>query len=162
MNILKNQRKGQVFSIDVLFSLLPVIMILGASLQYLYLAEEDLKMVVGDSEREAAAQAMGDYLMAMHFDAHAVFDCGRMRGDLNTYNNSFLKVIPGKNEYRHYATGWDYTNGSSGDYICSGQFLPHFADIKQTNNTASAQERFMLSEPGKIVGVSVTVFEDIP
>jgi hypothetical protein len=156
MNILKNQRKGQVFSIDVLFSLLPVIMILGASLQYLYLAEEDLKMVVGDSEREAAAQGLGDYLMAHYFKDG--FDCENLTGSLHNYN----LVITTQNEYTHYATGWDYTNGSSGDYICSGQFLPHFADIKQTNNIASSQERFMLKEPGKIVGVSVTVFENIP
>jgi hypothetical protein len=161
MNILKNQRKGQVFSIDVLFSLLPVIMILGASLQYLYLAEEDLKMVVGDSERESAAQAIGDYLMAMHFDDDAVFNCSRMRGDLDTYKTGFLEVIPGKNKYTYYATGRDY---SAAGLICEDptEFLPPHAPIKQTNNTASAQERFMLKEPGKIVGVSVTVFEEIP
>jgi hypothetical protein len=155
MNILKNQRKGQVFSIDVLFSLLPVIMILGASLQYLYLAEEDLKMVVGDSEREAAAQGLGDYLMA-HYLADG-FDCENLADSLHNYN----LVITTQNEYTHYATGWGYFDAA---YICEGnnEFLPITHPTKHTNNTASSQERFMLTEPGKIVGVSVTVFEDIP
>jgi hypothetical protein len=154
MNILKNQRNGQVFSIDVLFSLLPVIMILGASLQYLYLAEEDLKMVVGDSEREAAAQAMGDWMMAGYFMDG--FDCDDIANHLGNHNLD----ISQNNKYTYYATGWDYI--SSPPYICPDEFLPFTHPTKHTNTTASAQERFMLSEPGKIVGVSVTVFEDIP
>lgn len=66
--------RGQVFSIDVLFSLLPIVMIIGASLQYMYLAEEDSKTLVRHSELQGAAQAMSEYTLSKFQGSWNVLD----------------------------------------------------------------------------------------
>jgi hypothetical protein len=67
MKYISNNRKGQVFSIDVLFAILPIMMIMGASLQYLYLAEEQMAEVSINMKLDREAQTFSDYVVNKYY-----------------------------------------------------------------------------------------------
>ena len=175
MNLKFNQRKkGQVFSIDVLFALLPMVMILGASLQYLYLAEEDMKVVVIDSEREMLMQAFSDAAMAEYFSLGEydldLYFCDDYDNKWRALYNDILKPV----DYEYYAQVWSYNLDNYppdlGERLCNDTLGDYKYTLFVQNNTMSSQERFMLEEDpssagdpnyGHIAGVSFAVWEDI-
>jgi hypothetical protein len=157
-----NQRKGQVFSIDVLFALLPIIMIIGASLQYLYIAEEDMKTLSVGSRRDLASSGMGDFLIAKYMDNPDYVegsDCPELQSLVDGYAVA--------NDYSKYYFVWDYNNETR---LCTNTAGYNADWIAISNSTASSEERFLLEhdpgtgeiKPGEIVGVSIVVEEDIP
>ena len=160
MKTIANQRKGQVFSIDVLFALLPIIMIIGASLQYLYIAEEDMKTIAIDGQRETASQALADYAMARYLSGKENYVIGDECDDLQALIEEDLT------DYNESYFAWGYWNG---DRLCKDTSDYDKTWILFSNTTASSQERFMLKydvsgefEHGKIAGVSFIVEENIP
>jgi hypothetical protein len=165
------KRKGQVFSIDVLFAILPVIMIIGASLQYMYLAEEDLKSMVLDNQRGTIAQGLSDAVMAEYFK-EAKSGKYHIRKNCDDFETEVLNDADDilHSDYDRYIYAWDYYNNTENDtQLCkdTGSYDSWF--LLRTNNTLSSQERFMLMGnssntilPGQIAGVSIAVWEDIP
>lgn len=81
--------KGQVFSIDVLFSLLPIIMILGASLQYVYLAEEQLINSELGYQLDSSVQLMSEYVVSQ-INSEERVNCNDIGRYLNDYRNDVL------------------------------------------------------------------------
>ncbi len=181
----KAGRKGQVFSIDVLFSILPVMMILGASLQYLYLAEEQMKTLSEESELDNLARGLADYV-ANADPTPRQEDCNLVSA-IEEYSNNRL---PERYVYHVMARSYyDYTSDPGHDLaypnlICTGdddklwhddleqgenpELYGRYANVVY-KNTASSQLRFMLEHddagnpiPGHIAGISFSVWEDKP
>ncbi len=168
-------RKGQIFSIDVLFSLLPMMMIIGASLQYLYLAEEDAKIVVQNSRLDTISQGMSGFVMSNAIASGAPYlmpdTCDGLEDAVRDYGTSFLP-----DGYSFFVKASNYYNLS--DALCSGSdpwSAPASLSIygkdmlDEMNNTAASDMRFTnvfkddgTIDPGKIAGLSFIVWEDIP
>jgi len=166
-----NQRKGQVFSIDVLFVMLPIMMILGASLQYLYLAEEDTKTLAINTQLETVVQDMSAFVISEMRDNNDPdirdsADCP----DLKTKVDLIAGRIPSNNVYYVYvdsyfdekrlcATATDVLWSDPG--VSSGQWA------LQIDKESSASElRFALEhdsdgklKPGKIAGITFTTWK---
>ena len=170
-------KDGQVFSLDVLFALLPILMILGASLQYLYLAEEQATSIVVTSSLEKVVQGMSEQVkVSLQADSHPKQDnCVEFADILNNYAGDYL---PG--DHLYFTDVWSYGDDS---YLCTDAdeatyrtwSSPTFLDehgrfsLDYFNNTAASEVRFVLQhdasdapEPGKIAGVSFTIWEDTP
>ena len=167
-------RKGQIFSIDVLFSLLPMMMIIGASLQYLYLAEEDAKVVVQNSRLETIAQGMSGFVISNSLASGDPYlkpsGCSEFVSTMNNYKTDLLPT-----GYSYFVKTTNYYNSSAG--LCSGDTLWSASGalsslgkdlLDEMNNTAASDLRFTnvfdstgTIEPGKIAGLSFVVWEDI-
>jgi len=182
MTKISRSGKGQIFSIDVLFSLLPIMMIIGASLQYLYLAEEDAKVIVQNSRLETISQGMSGYVMSNILASATSGDydsfpsssgCADFVSLLDKYESTFLPSDPPL-DYAFYVKAMNYHNTSatlcSGDTLWSSGSLSSWGVyiLDEMNNTASSDLRFtnVLNstggiDPGKIAGLSFVVWEDI-
>lgn len=186
----KRQKAGQIFSIDVLFSLLPILMILGASLQYLYLVEERSKEIAQGSSLEMHAQAISEYVMA-EFKSSGNFSgpySPFVRTDDCAYIKTSLSNAAGllPTGYVYHARAEDYYNYASNipAPLCAtdkanNTLWPAFTNldssfttgknaIEYINNTAASDTRFMVlfdstgkMLPGQIGGVSFSVWKNI-
>ncbi len=177
-------RAGQIFSIDILFSLLPLMLILGASLQYLYLGEEQMKATARDGELEILAQSLSDSaITAMRESGEAYVsaaDCDSLESALE---GAAEEVLPSGYVYHALVTDYgDYEAGESvGGDLCTESddlWSPQLEDGEPArgrfahiyyNNPADSELRFVLQRddsgeiiPGKLAGISITVWEDIP
>ncbi len=76
--------KGQVFSIDAMLSLLPMMMIVGAALQYSYLAGEQSQTIAQDANLESKMQLLSGSVMAEYVKTGGAMTCdvlGQYLGD---------------------------------------------------------------------------------
>jgi len=182
MTIRTNTRKsGQVFAIDVLFSILPIVMIVGASLQYMYLAEESAMSLTQHNHLENAAQAMADYVMS---EFQGSWDpsnpssyytqyidnanCPNLRTAVTDYNESIL----GSMAYNvRVSSTYDNSelcrSNTAGTEICSNYpFCQNGDSLDFINDTAASVVRFMPefdpsgnTHQGRIAEVTFTVWE---
>lgn len=167
--------KGQVFSLDVLFSLLPVMMIIGAGLQYLYLAEEQSTALIEGARLETLAQAMAENVAAQDGKYVRTENCSELNTTLSSAAQDFLPdgYVYHVQAYSYY----DYGNpdvGPPSTRLCNGSDDELWSsDLEsnsfiQTNNAASSDLRFMLEynatsgnlTPGHIAGVSFTIWKN--
>ena len=166
--------KGQVFSLDVLFSLLPVMMIIGASLQYLYLAEEQSTALIEGARLETLAQAMAENVAAQDGKYVRTENCSKLETALSSAAQDFLPdgYVYHVQAYSYY----DYGNPDVGfppTRLCSGSDDKLWSSgltpdsFNQVNNAASSDQRFMLEYntsgnlmPGHIAGVSFTIWKN--
>jgi len=167
-------RKAQVFSIDVLFSLLPIMMILGASLQYLYIGEEQMKTLSEGSYLETLVQGMAESIVSSSPPPEIMEEnCDGLEGSLSDYSST----LPAGYVYHARADSYfDATLQCDGndDHLWStvlegnpppptrGKYAMWFY-----NNTAASELRFMLEsdssgdpQPGQISGISFSVWEN--
>jgi hypothetical protein len=114
-------RKGQIFSIDALFALLPIMMIMGASIQYLYLAEEESMSLAMNSRAEVTAQVMSEYVIA----TQRVSDEGYIKEegceDFMDALDEFTEKMP--SNYIYYVRATSYTSPDIGKQLCRGDKL---------------------------------------
>jgi len=167
--------KGQVFSIDVLFMLLPVMMIMGASLQYLYLAEEQAQSFVLNSRLELSAQAMASYVVS---DFHSSGDpfvntsnCQDLKSSLRDAENLFADGEPYAARVFSYFNNTAICKSASDDLWgnCPGSCVDYYS-LDLMNNTAASDLRFMIEyngstgvvSPGRIAGISFIRWEKTP
>ncbi len=177
-NIQKNLgKRAQVFSIDVLFSLLPIMMIIGASLQYLYLSEEQMKGLSENSYLETLVQGMAENTISADPQPPLRETNCRELSDL-------LRNYPLPSGYVYHVRAVSYIDGikrchNPDDNIQGDEnrlwsnLLPVGPRSENApeffKNTMASELRFMLEsddsgnpEPGRIAGVSFIVWEDKP
>lgn len=161
---MKNKRiggKGQVFSIDVLFSLLPIVMIMGASLQYVFLAEEQMINSELGYQLDTSAQLMADYVVSK-INSRDEASCHDISSYLDSYDSLFLGGNAG------YSLRMQSQYGT--DRFCRGVDLDNTAQgvsvISLTAMSAS-QVRFVVNHdaddkviPGEIVSLHFMRWED--
>lgn len=176
----KSGKRGQVFAIDVLFSILPVMMILGASLQYAYLGEEQMKILSADSQRQGAMQALSEHVMAEYrsspdgqpyVTAEPDYACGGLKDAIGN--------APGMPQGYEYHVRVEMPS-SSEEHICLDDELwshggtqlldAYYVGMESSTRLPGASGiRFMLEYdeegrpiPGQIAGVSFTVWDADP
>ena len=169
-------KRAQVFSIDVLFSLLPIMMILGASLQYLYIGEEQMKTLSEGSYLETLVQGMAENIIGTPSPPEIMeADCVDLEDALDDYSNSLPAGYVYHARVLSYFDGVPQCDGGDDDIWSPalegnpplrsrGKYATSFY-----NNTAASEFRFMLEsdssgdpEPGHIAGISFSVWEDKP
>jgi hypothetical protein len=170
----KGDKKAQVFSVDILFAILPIMMILGASLQYLYLAEENLKEIDVNTELDASAQILAEFTINRLYygqsgsNVHvSETDCEDLEQILGNYTwlgpkdayyvyaKSFTKD-PDNNSLCHpplqggiipnNATLWgNCENNHSADSCCTGaDEIECYYLLSVLPDTTGSQQRFVL------------------
>lgn len=149
MKLMQNSgRKGQVFSVDVLLVLLPITLIFGASLQYLFLAEEQMASIAQTNQREMMAQGAAAYAMAKYHaetrtDAFNCFDIDDYLGDVE---------LPSGYDY-HIQIGSDSCDSAFVDFDPFSKYM--------VNNPTGSETRFGMAPdtPGEIAELSITVWD---
>lgn len=176
----KSTRGGQVFSVDILFSLLPVMMIIGASLQYLYLVEEDMKSIdseirLNDLAERLATKYYRDSLASS--DPYILQDQSSGTSDCSEFESALSadaqNIIGSDHRYQIYiwTDSWGRICGDS-DKLWSPPLIDQtgkFA-LDLVKNTSSSTVRFMPVYddptdkiiPGEIASVTFTVWEATP
>jgi len=177
MTITSDRRnKGQVFSIDVLFALLPIVMIVGASLQYMYLAEEDARTLAKSSELEGIAREMSDYVMSNYLASWTGVD-GSYTPYLRNDTCQVLKTVV--DDFADARDDFAYSvvvrDRQINTYLCQSnlagqEICDHYPQCNQAawwlvNATSASVVRFMPAydgdtlDRGKIASVTFTVFD---
>ncbi len=166
---ISNGTQGQIFSLDVLLSLLPIMMILGSSLQYLFLSEEEMRAIDRGNELEGIVNSFSECVMAGVRAGGSLPQWGSCQDFANVVDDCGGKVLPSGYVYYVRARGlWD------GSPVCDKSRLWSIPDDKAQyaleiyNTTSASEERYLLLsdgtgsvERGKIVALSFTVWEDI-
>jgi hypothetical protein len=171
MRYLENQRKGQLFSVDILLSILPIMLIVGASLQYLYLAEEETKSIAVDSRLESNVRSLSEYVMAsMGSDEYPIDgDCSDLAGFLRDAES---KVLDAGYLYHAEVDGYhgEMFNCDPADETWSGSIAISESLKPHSNihfeNSMSTMERFVLKrdavggiEKGNITSILFSVWK---
>ena len=150
--------KGQVFSIDAMLSLLPMMMIVGAALQYTYLAGEQAQILAQDSSLESKMQLFSGNVMAQYVASGGPLDCGK----LGTYANNAGSLLKGDSPLaKDYL--YDVRVGKDQCVIPPGEQAVWRLDNLQ-NPAASGSRMMLFSEGGsepEIAEVHFTVWKDI-
>jgi hypothetical protein len=177
---IRKSGKGQVFSVDVLLALLPLMMIIGSSLQYMYLAQEQSKSLVVNSGLEGAARAMSDYVVSSYYASGEPYINGthcKLLGDaadeaydrfLSAGNYAYAIRVYDYNEKEYLCNAPDETAVSPVWRCPSAKPACDSNVIYEISNTAASAFRLMpvyndaeTLLPGHIAGVSFAVWEDI-
>ena len=161
--IKRSGSKGQIFSLDVLVSLVPIILLLGASLQYLYEVQEKTRFVAEDYELELISRSAINYVVTK---SENVLDCAQYASDVDT--------ILGDN-YEYYISANYYESETSpGDRPGAKRSCPgvnmwssrlDVDSLYGNRQTAASWKRFVLGSyegqisPGNITEVSIAVWE---
>ncbi|MBN2518395.1 MAG: hypothetical protein JXB14_06105 [Candidatus Altiarchaeota archaeon] len=178
-----SRSRGQIFSLDVLVALVPVVMLLGVGLQYLYEVQEEMKFVSGDYELESLSRAPLDLMVSKYGN---VIYCD----EYEDYLEKFLDTRYLDDDYVFYLAANYYTEnidgGSKPEKIASCelegptaspeavQFWSSRTDdgnsldsesLLMNKKTTASWKRFVLGNvrgglsPGNITEVSLAVWE---
>lgn len=155
--------KGQIFSLDVLVSLVPIILLLGASLQYLFEVQEKTKFISEDYELELLARSTADFVITKYNNS---LDCARYASDVDFLLNENYEYYISANYYQ-FETGSG--EKPAGKRSCGGIDMWSAGldadSLAHNKNTTSSWKRFVLGtfdghlNPGNITEVSIAVWE---
>lgn len=155
--------RGQIFSLDILVSLVPIVLLLGASLQYLFEVQDKTMFVSVDYELELLGRSSADYVVTKY--GHRL-DCVQYNTDVGNL------LDPDNYEYYISANYYNETNPSerpAGKRSCGGIAMwssdLEVDSLSNNRRTTSSWKRFVLGtfdghlNPGNITEVSIAVWE---
>jgi hypothetical protein len=161
-------RKAQVFSLDVLVSLVPILMVLGAGMQYLFNIQEDSSVFVQELDLDSMASIASDYIMS---NLSHISDCERISEIVRLSGSE--RVLPDDYVYFVQVRTMDSKEPRE-NLVCnreemwSDSTIPDnkwYFLISMNRNTTASYKRFMLGNttahpsPGNVTEVSVAVWK---
>jgi hypothetical protein len=168
-----NQRKAQIFSLDVFFTMLPVIILLGAGLQYMHLAQEGSKNFMETNQLEMLVETFSNNVVSQIDETNAPNggDCSHFKTLLQ--DSEYLLKGHTDNEYYYHVTVKEDTGteicGSSYELWSNG-LNPLFGANAPTliRDTTASEIRFIIQRdangvpiPGKIAVLTFSVWENV-